>query len=228
MQLGAGGPTGSIVGNVSNNGTLAFNRSDGYLFGGLISGGGGVNQLGTGTTILTANNTYTGGTTITSGTLQLGNGGTSGGLQGDVVNNGVLVVARSDQVMLNDVISGSGAVVQNGSGQTVLTGKNTYSGVTVAMAGSLFVNGDQSAATGGTFATGGSTLGGTGIIGGNTFVAGTLSPGDLTGAPGTLTITGDLTLDNAATLAYNFGQAGTVGGPLNDPVSYTHLRAHET
>ena len=82
--------------------------------------------------------------------------------------------------------------------------------------GSLFVNGDQSAATGGTFATGGSTLGGTGIIGGNTFVAGTLSPGDLTGAPGTLTITGDLTLDNAATLAYNFGQAGTVGGPLND------------
>ncbi|CAB3836229.1 autotransporter-associated beta strand repeat-containing protein [Achromobacter deleyi] len=216
LQLGAGGPTGSIVGNVSNNGTLAFNRSDGYLFGGLISGGGGVNQLGTGTTILTANNTYTGGTTITSGTLQLGNGGTSGGLQGDVVNNGVLVVARSDQVMLNGVISGSGAVVQNGSGQTVLTGKNTYSGATVAMAGSLFVNGDQSAATGGTFANGGSTLGGTGIIGGNTFVAGTLSPGDLTGAPGTLTITGDLTLDNAATLAYNFGQAGTVGGPLND------------
>ncbi|WZB75776.1 hypothetical protein WJ972_06365 [Achromobacter insuavis] len=42
------------------------------------------------------------------------------------------------------------------------------------------------------------------------------SPGDTTGAPGTLTINGDLTLGNTATLSYNFGQAGTVGGPLND------------
>ena len=56
---------------MANNGTLAFNRSNTYTFGGLISGSGGVTQLGNGATILTANNTYTGGTTITGGVLQL-------------------------------------------------------------------------------------------------------------------------------------------------------------
>ncbi|RWC18646.1 MAG: hypothetical protein EOS27_33695, partial [Mesorhizobium sp.] len=68
----------SILGDVTNNGTLAFNRSDAYTFAGLISGSGTVNQAGSGTTILTADNGYTGGTTISAGTLQLGNGGTSG------------------------------------------------------------------------------------------------------------------------------------------------------
>ena len=49
---------------------LAFNRSNSYTFGGLVSGTGSVTQLGGGTTILTADNTYTGGTTISAGTLQ--------------------------------------------------------------------------------------------------------------------------------------------------------------
>ena len=69
MQLGAGGTTGSIVGNVSNNGALAFNRSDTYTYGGTISGTGSATQQGNGTTILTANNTYTGGTTVDAGSL---------------------------------------------------------------------------------------------------------------------------------------------------------------
>ncbi|WP_183005759.1 autotransporter-associated beta strand repeat-containing protein [Achromobacter sp. UMC71] len=216
LQLGAGGATGSIAGDVSNNGALAFNRSDIYAFGGLISGGGKVNQIGSGTTILTANNTYTGGTTISSGILQLGNGGTSGSLQGDVVNNSLLWVSRSDQLQLNGVMSGTGAFVQQGSGVTVLTGKNSYTGMTIVDTGSLFVNGDQSAANGDTSVFAGGTLGGTGIIGGNVIVGGTLSPGDTTGAPGTLTVNGNLTLNNPATLTYSFGQAGAVGGPLND------------
>ena len=68
---GGGSATGGILGNVANNGTLAFNRSNSYTFGGLVSGTGSVTQLGGGTTILTADNTYTGGTTISAGTLQL-------------------------------------------------------------------------------------------------------------------------------------------------------------
>ena len=51
-------------------------------------------QLGTGTTILTGDNTYTGGTTISAGTLQIGNGGTTG-ILGNVANNGTLVFNRS-------------------------------------------------------------------------------------------------------------------------------------
>ena len=45
---------------------------------------------------------------------------------------------------------------------------------------------------------------------------GTLAPGGVGAAPGTLTIGGDLTLQNGSALAYSFGQAGVVGGPFND------------
>jgi fibronectin-binding autotransporter adhesin len=88
LQLGDGGTSGSIIGDVTNDGTLAFNRSDTLTVGGLISGTGSVNQIGTGTTILTGNNTYVGGTTISAGTLQIGTGGTSGSIIGDVTNDG--------------------------------------------------------------------------------------------------------------------------------------------
>lgn len=69
LQLGAGGTTGSITGNITNNGILAFNRGDVVTFGGLISGTGGIAQLGSGTLILSNSNTYTGGTTIAGGTI---------------------------------------------------------------------------------------------------------------------------------------------------------------
>ena len=171
-----------------------------------------------GTTILTADNTYSGGTTITAGTLQLGNGGTSGSILGDVTDNGTLAFNRSDTVTFPGVISGSGSVSQVGSGTTVLTGNNSYGGATTVSAGALFVNGDQSAATGATNVAGGATLGGTGTIGGNVSVAngGTLAPGGVGGGIGTLTINGSLGLNGGSTLNYSFGQAGVVGGPFND------------
>ncbi len=68
----------------------------------------GVSQIGAGTTILTAANSYTGGTTIAAGTLQLGNGGTSGSITGDVADNGALAFDRSDVVSFGGAISGSG------------------------------------------------------------------------------------------------------------------------
>ncbi|MFD4837385.1 autotransporter outer membrane beta-barrel domain-containing protein, partial [Achromobacter sp. NPDC058515] len=95
------------------------------------------NQAGAGATILTADNTYTGGTTISAGTLQLGNGGTTGGIAGNVANNGTLAFNRSDTVTFPGLISGSGAVNQNGTGATVLTAQNTYGGPTNINAGVL-------------------------------------------------------------------------------------------
>lgn len=56
LRLGNNGTTGSLVGDVANDGILAFNRSDVVTFGGTISGSGGVQQVGSGQTILTANN----------------------------------------------------------------------------------------------------------------------------------------------------------------------------
>ena len=81
---------GSITGNILDNAALIFNRSDAITYGGLISGTGGMTQLGTGTLILTANNTYTGGTTISDGTLQIGNGGATGSVTGDILDNAAL------------------------------------------------------------------------------------------------------------------------------------------
>jgi autotransporter-associated beta strand protein len=139
LQLGNGGTSGSIVGDVVDNGTLAFNRANATTFDGAISGTGAVTTLGSGPTILTADNTYTGGTTITagSGTLQLGDGNTTGSIVGDVLDNGVLAVDRSDTVTLPGVISGSGLLSQAGTGTTILTGDNTYTGGTTISAGTL-------------------------------------------------------------------------------------------
>jgi fibronectin-binding autotransporter adhesin len=218
LQLGNGGTTGSITGDVANNGVLVFDRSNVLTFGGVISGAGSIQHNGTGTTVLVGDNSYSGGTTIGGGTLQLGNGGTLGSIVGDVTNNGVLAFNRSDIVTFPGVISGTGMVNQVGSGTTVLTGTNSYGGVTTVAAGSLFVNGDQSAATGATNVAGGATLGGTGTIGGSVSIAdgGTLAPGGVGGGIGTLTINGSLGLNSGSTLNYSFGQAGVVGGPFND------------
>src|SRR6202034_296356 len=96
LQIGNGGTTGSIAGNVIDNSNLAFNHSDGVTFSGDVSGTGSLNQMGTGTLTLTGANTYTGGTTISAGTLQIGNGGTSGSIVGGMIDNGNLAFNHSD------------------------------------------------------------------------------------------------------------------------------------
>ena len=69
------------------------------------------------------NNNYTGTTTINSGTVQIGNGGTIGSLgAGTIVNNGTLLYTRSDDPTVANVISGTGSLVINGGGAT-LTGR---------------------------------------------------------------------------------------------------------
>ena len=65
-------------------------------YGGVISGTGTLTKSGAGTLTLTGANTYTGGTTISAGTLQIGNGGTTGSVAGNIVDNGALVFNRSD------------------------------------------------------------------------------------------------------------------------------------
>jgi outer membrane autotransporter protein len=100
-------------------------------------GPGSLVKVGSGTLILSGDNTYTGGTTISGGTLQLGNGGTSGSIVGDVTDNGTLAINRSDVFTFGGVISGIGGFAQNGTGTTILTANNTYTGPTAVNAGIL-------------------------------------------------------------------------------------------
>jgi fibronectin-binding autotransporter adhesin len=218
LQLGNGGTAGSLIGNVLDNAALVFNRSNSLTYAGVVSGTGVVNQVGTGTTIFTGANTYTGGTTVSAGTLQLGNGGASGSLTGDVLDNATLAFNRSDTYTFAGLISGTGALEQIGSGVTILTANNSYTGATNVSEGTLIVDGNQSAATGTTAVEAGGVLGGIGVVGGNVAVlgGGALNPGNVGLPPGTLTINGDLTLGAAAALNYNFGQANVVGGAFND------------
>ncbi|QRY70664.1 autotransporter outer membrane beta-barrel domain-containing protein (plasmid) [Ensifer sp. PDNC004] len=90
LQLGNGGTNGSIIGDVANDGTLSFNRSDLVNFDGTIAGSGGVHQVGTGQTTLTQDSSgLSGMSRITNGILSVDGilGGTldvtGGRLQGD-------------------------------------------------------------------------------------------------------------------------------------------------
>src|SRR5271165_7365060 len=125
LQIGAGGITGSITGSISNDGTLVFDRSDSVTFNGAISGTGDLVQQGGGTLILTGNSTYTGGTTVNAGVLQVGNGGTAGSISGNVTDNGTLAFDRSDSVTFVGVVSGSGSLLQSGGGTLAVAWNNT-------------------------------------------------------------------------------------------------------
>ena len=141
LAVGNGGTAGTLgTGAITNNATLSLNRSDTLTVANAVSGTGAVIQNGTGTTILTGANTYTGGTTINNGVLQLGDGGTTGSIVGNVnVTTGEeLAFNRSDTLTFSGVISGAGGdVLQIGTGTTVLTGTNTYTGGTTITAGTL-------------------------------------------------------------------------------------------
>ena len=97
----------------------------GVIRDGGVSGGTGAAlvKVGTGTLTLTGTNTYTGSTTINAGTLQLGNGGATGSIIDNVVDNGVFAINRSDIVIFSSTISGTGSFQQIGPGTTIFTGR---------------------------------------------------------------------------------------------------------
>ncbi|UPY39314.1 autotransporter-associated beta strand repeat-containing protein [Sediminicoccus sp. KRV36] len=196
LQIGALTPSGSLgSGAVINDGTLVFERIDAVTFANAMSGTGAL-RLNFGTVTATGALDHTGGTTIGAGArLNIGNGGTTGSLAGNVVNNGTLAFARSDTVTFAGVISGPGGLQQNGTGNLILAGANTYTGPTIVNAGTLSVNGSIAGSSG--VIVNGGALGGTGQIPGLMVAAGgSLSPGN---SIGTISIAGNLTLSAGST-----------------------------
>ena len=141
VQVGNGGTTGTLgTGAITDNGTLTFDLSSALTEASVISGTGNLVQAGAGTTTLIGNNTYAGTTTINAGTLQVGNGGTTGRLgAGAITDNGTLTYDLSTAVTGASIIGGTGNLVQAGTGTTTLTGNNTYAGTTTINAGTLQV-----------------------------------------------------------------------------------------
>ena len=116
---------------------------------------------GVGKWILSGANTYTGGTTISNGILQIGAGGTTGSVQGAIANNGSLIFNRSDATTVTNAISGSGSVTKNAANTLTLSGANTFSGNVTIGGGTLAVtsvadSGSSSLGTGTQLTLGGS------------------------------------------------------------------------
>jgi len=176
----------SVSGNMTfgANTTNTWSVSSGVTMAvsGILSGSGAsFVKNGSGLLTLSGSNTYTGTTTISGGTLSVGNGGTSGALAGNVVNNAALIFNRSNDLIYAGAVSGSGGLEKLGAGKLTLTGSSGYTGATTVTAGVLAVNGQISSAV--TVATG-AMVGGSGMISGALSGAGTVSPGN---SPGILT-----------------------------------------
>jgi len=220
ISLGAlSGGTNSLV-KIGSSGSSGTTYSVGgknlaTSFDGIFDGTGAtatmflaLTKVGTNMFTLTGSNTYNGVTTISAGTLQIGNGGTSGQLGlGAVVNNAALVFNRSDDITFTNSVSGSGTLTKVGANTlTYDVGTNSSAGATVVSQGKLVlgVAGVMtcpiSVTSGATFDltqnptfTLNQTLSGSGTVTGLlTMASGTISPGG-SGAAGTLSFTNGLT-----------------------------------
>jgi len=153
------------------------------------------------------------GVSVSAGTLQVGNNDANGSLgSAAVLNNGSLAFNRTDNPAVANVISGSGSVVQNGSGTVTLGSANTYSGDTVVNSGRLLLanaNAAQNSTVSNTVAEG---LGFSGIT--------TATIGGLTGS-GSVVLTN--TAGAAVTLTAGGNNASTeYSGALSGAASVLH------
>ncbi len=240
--------SGKVNNGSATNATLTAGDATSTTFSGtLIDGAAGklaLTKQGSGSLTLTGINAYTGTTTISAGTLQIGSGGTAGTLSTSsaIVDNATLSFNRTNAVTQGidfaPVISGTGAVTQAGTGTLILSGANTYSGATNVNAGVLDIRHNTATGTtaGGVFVASGAalqlqnnisvgaealTLNGTGIS----------SDGALRNINGNNSWAGTITLGSTVrinsdsgtlTLSGNIGGAGRslrVGGDGNTTIS---------
>jgi len=150
------------LGSTTNNGTVIFSADadlggatrtlttatgSGATFTGNIANGGIIKD-GAGILILSGNSTYTGATTVSAGTLQIGAGGTSGSIAttSGVTNNSALLFNRSNDITAGYSISGTGTLTKRGNGTLTLSVANTYTGNTTVGAGTLCLTGNSTSA----------------------------------------------------------------------------------
>ncbi|EHB7516099.1 AIDA autotransporter-like protein ShdA, partial [Salmonella enterica subsp. enterica serovar Worthington] len=130
------------TGDVTNNATLELNT--GGDFTNAISGSGQVVKSGDKTLTLSGANSYTGGTTISGGTLVANDVNALG--TGDVTDNATLALNAVGD--FNNAIGGSGKVEKSGDDTLTLSGSNTYTGGTLINGGTLVASNVEALGTG--------------------------------------------------------------------------------
>ncbi|ECD6676789.1 AIDA autotransporter-like protein ShdA, partial [Salmonella enterica subsp. enterica serovar Kedougou] len=130
------------TGDVTDNATLMLNTGGDFINN--IGGTGRVEKSGDDTLTLSGTNSYTGGTTISGGTLVATNVEALG--TGDVTNNATLELNTGGDFTNN--ISGSGQVVKSGDETLTLSGANSYTGGTLISSGTLVANDVNALGTG--------------------------------------------------------------------------------
>ena len=193
VTIGDGGTSGVILGDVTTNGVLTFNRSDSITESDVIRGSGSIVKLGAGALTLSASNSYSGGTTLSAGSLNINNASALG--------TGALTVAATGTI---DNTSGSALTLAANNPQAwnadfTFAGSNPLNLGT----GSLSLGASQSVTVTSSTLTSGGAYGGSGAL--TKAGAGTLVLNGISTHSGTISVT-------AGTL--QIGNTGTGGGSL--------------
>ncbi|WP_211322672.1 beta strand repeat-containing protein, partial [Pseudacidovorax intermedius] len=199
IQVGAGGTTGSIDSHAgialsNTNASLTFNRSNAYASSKVISGAGKLFQTGTGTTTLTAANTYSGDTTVSAGTLAVGVTNAVPIASAVKVTGGTFSLGSFSQT-LSAGLTVTGGTLDMGSGGALILSGGTSNVSAITGSGSITVN------TGAVLnLTAGISASNVNIV----MAGGTLNLGTFTHSFGTLTQT------NSSTIGFGAGSSLTV------------------
>ena len=250
LQIGNGATNGSLgPSDVVNNGVLAFNRSDAVNFGAIISGSGQVQQIGTGPSTLTLMpaNTYTGATTIGSGTLIVTSSASLGATTGPAI--GAVNVAAGAALDLSGNTAGD---LNFGQKQFTIAGDGVATGGAIVNPSTgagqqnvfqkLVLSADATVSTGQRFDVRAAQVGGSNAatldlaghtltkIGGNTLglVNTTVTNGDILVNNGALSVEGSSVIQGTGAIRYNSmtnpvrGQfSQTVGANITRPIFIT-------
>ncbi len=203
------------TGAIANSGVLQVGEGE---LENTLSGSGSLMKTGTGELTLSGDNGYSGGTTITGGTLIADNADSLG--TGAVANSGVLQVGEGE---LENTLSGSGSLVKTGTGELTLSGDNSYSGTTTITDGTL-IAANVNALGGGNIDNSGTLM--LDANGAFELANVTTHTGATTAlAAGSTLDAGQLTQENGSTLSIDLGAATddavitadsvTLGGTLN-------------
>jgi fibronectin-binding autotransporter adhesin len=127
------GTTTSLQGAIVNHARVTFSQGFDGTYAGGMSGSGSLTKDGAGTLTLTGANSYTGGTTITGGTLV----GNTASLQGNILNHGAILFNQGAAGTYSGVISGTGTFSKSGAGTLTLAASSTFTGTAAIEAGTL-------------------------------------------------------------------------------------------